>query len=217
MVLYPIAYVVLSLPLAAGRMATAQGHTPSVVYFCVAGAMMTSSGFVDMLMYTVTRRTLITDSEHSGDGSHPNPSRYYEHRSNHIATVTATVTADSKRYAEGILSRFQGHDVSNRNRTRNGQNLTSINCDYHSTDNIIAHNHDTTAVELDDLEHVNQKTTTIEITSEPAYPTRAPSEVSQRILEGGNQERISSSRDNPNGSRYSIDRPKPAWVKTNRA
>lgn len=37
MTIYPIVYIVLSLPLAAGRMATASGNTPSITFFCVAG------------------------------------------------------------------------------------------------------------------------------------------------------------------------------------
>lgn len=37
MTIYPIVYIVLSLPLAAGRMATANGNTPSITFFCCAG------------------------------------------------------------------------------------------------------------------------------------------------------------------------------------
>ncbi|PIG80848.1 integral membrane protein [Aspergillus arachidicola] len=67
MIIYPVAYIVLSLPLAAGRMATAQGQTPSIAFFCVAGAVITSSGLVDVLLYTLTRRNLILESEPSRD------------------------------------------------------------------------------------------------------------------------------------------------------
>lgn len=37
MTVYPIVYIVLSLPLAAGRMSTANGNTPSITFFCCAG------------------------------------------------------------------------------------------------------------------------------------------------------------------------------------
>lgn len=37
MTIYPIVYIVLSLPLAAGRMSTANGNTPSITFFCCAG------------------------------------------------------------------------------------------------------------------------------------------------------------------------------------
>lgn len=63
MVLYPIVYIVLTLPLSVGRMASASGNTPSVTYFCVAGALMTLSGFCDTLMYTLTRKSIVLDSE----------------------------------------------------------------------------------------------------------------------------------------------------------
>jgi hypothetical protein len=169
MVIYPIAYILLSLPLAAGRMATARGHTPSVIYFCVAGAMITSSGFVDVLMYTFTRHTLIMDSEQSEDRSNDVRAYYSKNhtQSNHFATVTATVTVDDKKNRTGILSRLQGRSTSNRR--RNSQNLTSINRDYNSTENIIDYSdtqqgHVYTA-ELTDLGKVYQKTV-IEVTSE---------------------------------------------------
>lgn len=63
MVLYPIVYIALTLPLSAGRMASVSGHSPSVAYFCVAGALMTLSGFCDTLQYTLTRKSLVLDSE----------------------------------------------------------------------------------------------------------------------------------------------------------
>jgi hypothetical protein len=63
MVLYPIAYIVLTLPLSAGRMASVSGHSPSVAYFCVAGALMTLSGLCDTLQYTLTRKSVVLESE----------------------------------------------------------------------------------------------------------------------------------------------------------
>lgn len=63
MVLYPIAYIALTLPLSAGRMASVSGHSPSVAYFCVAGALMTLSGFCDTLQYTLTRKSIVLESE----------------------------------------------------------------------------------------------------------------------------------------------------------
>ncbi|KAF7133986.1 hypothetical protein CNMCM5793_005512 [Aspergillus hiratsukae] len=63
MVLYPIVYIVLTLPLSAGRMASVSGKSPSVTYFCVAGALMTLSGFCDTLQYTLTRKRIVLESE----------------------------------------------------------------------------------------------------------------------------------------------------------
>lgn len=65
MVIYPFVYLILSLPLAAGRMATAQGDSPSKTYFGVAGCLIALSGLMDVIVYTLTRRHLLTDTEHS--------------------------------------------------------------------------------------------------------------------------------------------------------
>lgn len=65
MVIYPFVYLVLSLPLAAGRMATARGDSPSKTYFGVAGCLMALSGVMDVIVYTLTRRHLLLDTEHS--------------------------------------------------------------------------------------------------------------------------------------------------------
>jgi hypothetical protein len=65
MVIYPIAYIILSLPMAAGRMAMVRGVTPSPAYFCVAAAVITSSGVVGVTIYALTRRKLIMDTEPS--------------------------------------------------------------------------------------------------------------------------------------------------------
>lgn len=63
MVIYPVVYITLTLPLAAGRMASVSGHPPSVTYFCVAGSLMTLSGLCDTLLYTLTRRNSVLDPE----------------------------------------------------------------------------------------------------------------------------------------------------------
>ena len=63
MVFYPITYVILSLPLAAGRMATMTGKNLPIAYYCVAGALMTSSGFVDAILYAFTRRVIALSDE----------------------------------------------------------------------------------------------------------------------------------------------------------
>lgn len=65
MVIYPLVYLVMSLPLAAGRMASARGDSPSKTYFGVAGCLMALSGIMDVAVYTLTRRHLLIDTEHS--------------------------------------------------------------------------------------------------------------------------------------------------------
>lgn len=64
MTLYPCVYVLLTLPLSAGRMwSMANDSKPySYEYALVAGAMITSCGWVDTLLYTLTRRRLLKDT-----------------------------------------------------------------------------------------------------------------------------------------------------------
>ncbi|PNS19500.1 hypothetical protein CAC42_7344 [Sphaceloma murrayae] len=60
---YPIIYVVCTCPLAAMRISSMAGNTPSYLQLCVAGAMITSNGWLDVLLYSMTRRTLIFGTE----------------------------------------------------------------------------------------------------------------------------------------------------------
>lgn len=59
MILYPTIYVICTLPLAAGRMAAMTGRDIPDAYYCLAGALITSCGWLDVLLYTLTRRVLI--------------------------------------------------------------------------------------------------------------------------------------------------------------
>jgi len=63
MVVYPIVYVVCTLPLASARMAAMSNKPPSLARLCLAGAMITSNGWLDVLLYTLTRRIMIFSDE----------------------------------------------------------------------------------------------------------------------------------------------------------
>lgn len=160
MVIYPIAYIVLSLPLAAGRMATAQGNNPSVAYFCVAGAVITSSGLVDVLLYTLTRRNLIIESEPSHDRSY---NKFASSKGRKTDNHLTTITADPKNMdINGMGRRVYREDPEHT--VRDG-----------STDNIVQN---TGGVELAPIGGKVYQQTTIEVTSEPAYPSGAESDHS---------------------------------------
>jgi hypothetical protein len=117
------------------------------------GAIITSSGLVDVALYTLTRRNLIVDSEPSQDHSYNKfASSRGRHGENHLTTITA---ADPK------------------TRTRNGGLDTELDRDG-STDNIVQ-----PGVEMGPMGKVYQETT-IEITTEPAYPSEAASERSSK-------------------------------------
>jgi hypothetical protein len=77
MVMYPAVYVILTLPIAVGRMVAMTGQGMPDLFYVVAGSLLTSCGWIDALLYTLTRRILV-----SGDLSTGQYNR----------TVTATLT-----------------------------------------------------------------------------------------------------------------------------
>ncbi|KAF2741406.1 hypothetical protein EJ04DRAFT_3420 [Polyplosphaeria fusca] len=77
MVMYPAVYVVLTLPIAVGRMIAMTGKKLPDEFFCVAGTLLTSCGWIDALLYTLTRRVLVSNQLSS-----------HHTYSNHIETVT---------------------------------------------------------------------------------------------------------------------------------
>lgn len=107
-----------------------------------------------MVLYTLTRRNLIIDSEPSQDRSY---NKFASSRNrggdNHLTTITA---ADPKTRTK--LGGMGGTDLD-----RDG-----------STDNIVQ-----PGVEMGPMGKVYQETT-IEITTEPAYPSEAASERSSK-------------------------------------
>ncbi len=61
--LYPLIYVLCTAPLAAGRIASMAGNDVSLAYFCFAGAMIASAGWLDVALYSSTRRSIVFSGE----------------------------------------------------------------------------------------------------------------------------------------------------------
>ena len=59
MIIYPIVYVVCTLPLAGGRMAAMTGMSIPYWWYCLAGSAIASCGWLDVLLYVMTRRVLV--------------------------------------------------------------------------------------------------------------------------------------------------------------
>ncbi|RJE25998.1 hypothetical protein PHISCL_01683 [Aspergillus sclerotialis] len=149
MVIYPIVYIVLTLPLAAGRMASAHHNTPSVVYFCVAGTLMTLSGFCDTLLYTLTRRTIL-EPEARGTSARDGYEAGY-----------------GKFSSSGRNDRSAANDLLSIGLDGKGP-ISTVTAAHHrsdSTDAIVPRSD----VELAPMAGVYQHTT-IEVTHEPVYP-----------------------------------------------
>jgi hypothetical protein len=59
MILYPTIYTVCTIPIAAGRIASMAGQDISLAYFCIAGSMIACNGWLDTLLYSLTRRSIV--------------------------------------------------------------------------------------------------------------------------------------------------------------
>lgn len=58
-IFYPIVYVVCTLPAVVGRLRLVAGDKVGFTEFTVIGVMMCSNGWLDVLLYTITRKSLI--------------------------------------------------------------------------------------------------------------------------------------------------------------
>ncbi|KAM0429976.1 hypothetical protein ACHAPT_005981 [Fusarium lateritium] len=65
--IYPVIYVLCTLPLAIGRIATMAGANVPNGYFCFAGAMIASNGSFDCLLFGTTRNIIIFASKYEVD------------------------------------------------------------------------------------------------------------------------------------------------------
>lgn len=123
MVVYPIVYVICTLPLASARMAAMSGKPASLARLCLSGAMITSNGWLDVLLYTLTRRIMVFSDEPPPDDNGldtfaafwaENPKRF-----GGVCTVEAGPHVDQPR------SRGRGL-VSLASRNESGDNLCGV-------------------------------------------------------------------------------------------
>ncbi|KAI0456988.1 hypothetical protein F5B21DRAFT_466431 [Xylaria acuta] len=57
--IYPVIYLICILPLAVGRVASMARRDPPLAYFCFAGSLAASNGWLDVLLFTTTRRSIV--------------------------------------------------------------------------------------------------------------------------------------------------------------
>lgn len=57
--LFPMIYLLCTAPLAVGRLITLSGRMLSAEYFCFAGAMWTSNGWMNALLFSLTRGSIL--------------------------------------------------------------------------------------------------------------------------------------------------------------
>lgn len=157
MVLYPLAYTILSLPLASGRMAFASGQALSISYYCAAGAMISSSGVVDVILYALTRHSLLVNTQSASYHEQTAESAVATgRRRSHLAATTISAAADR---GAGFALRSKDRPSPYYSRHSGGHTFYSGETDS-STENIVKD------VELDSMMGKVYQETTIEITHE---------------------------------------------------
>ncbi|KAF2192590.1 hypothetical protein K469DRAFT_553402 [Zopfia rhizophila CBS 207.26] len=150
MVVYPIVYVICTLPLASARMSSMSNHPPSLARLCLAGAMITSNGWLDVLLYTLTRRIMIFSDEPPADD-------------NGIDTFSAFWSESGKRFGAATTIEATPSDRPKHNhkpsRVRAGRGLVTLSSRDESSDDLCG-------CGSNDIKLV----TTTQIISEPAQP-----------------------------------------------
>ncbi|KAF2089955.1 hypothetical protein K490DRAFT_7832, partial [Saccharata proteae CBS 121410] len=63
MLIYPLIYVVCTIPLASARMVDVAGKEAGLTHMCIAGAMITCNGWLDVIVYALTRRLMVFSDE----------------------------------------------------------------------------------------------------------------------------------------------------------
>ncbi|KAH7027236.1 G protein-coupled glucose receptor regulating Gpa2-domain-containing protein [Microdochium trichocladiopsis] len=104
---YPIIYVICTAPLAFGRIATMAGANVSVEYFCLAGSLIASNGWLDVVLFSTTRNSIIfkanVDAEEDG-----------------IETFAFMRTPHGRRYGNMVWVQGGLNDDTNRSGNSNG-------------------------------------------------------------------------------------------------
>ena len=109
MVVYPFAYIVLTLPLSAGRMWSMAHHGAGLPdsYAFVAGCLIGSSGWADVILYTMTRKHLIQGSKGNKGTSAQSVDRngalrdFENSRSGNFSKANAIVSTSREDYSDG--------------------------------------------------------------------------------------------------------------------
>ncbi|EOA81393.1 uncharacterized protein SETTUDRAFT_157327 [Exserohilum turcica Et28A] len=146
MVAYPIVYVICTIPLASARMASMSGSPPSLARLCLCGAIIASSGWLDVLLYTCTRRIMIFSDE-------PPPDE------NGMDTFSAFWIEQPTRFGGECTVEATNTHIKTRRGKSKGKITLSSSCGSDSSDDLVT-------VGNTDIKLI----TTTQVTSEPAQP-----------------------------------------------
>ncbi|KAK0667402.1 hypothetical protein QBC41DRAFT_228468 [Cercophora samala] len=60
---YPLIYIICTVPLATARIGAMVRHEPPLIFYSLAGSLMASAGILDVLLYSLTRRAIVFSGE----------------------------------------------------------------------------------------------------------------------------------------------------------
>ena len=114
-IVYPIVYVVCTLPLVKARLTAMAGHSVSFTELTIAGSMITSNGWLDVLLYTLTRSSSIFNTDNPSQGG--GVLETFRHRPDQAYGTTTVIEAGrvKRSLSKGnkIGSQKQGFDSRN--------------------------------------------------------------------------------------------------------
>lgn len=154
MIIYPVVYVVCTLPLAGGRMAAMTGVAVPYWWFCLAGAAITSCGWLDVLLYALTRRVLIFSTSPPSKTDYGLNTFGWYHGSSFYGTTTTI---------EGPLTQTKNRNLAKRG---GAKKLTSLRSPSWRSANKRSSDEDYFAAPT---EGVITTRTTVEVSSGPLY------------------------------------------------
>lgn len=98
MILYPLIYTVCTTPVAVARLYALRGGHVGLTFFCAAGAMIASNGWLDVLLYATTRREIVFSDYPPGEDTGLETFAFMGkgHRLGTVTTIQAAGNSKSK-------------------------------------------------------------------------------------------------------------------------
>ena len=126
MLAYPVIYTMFTIPLAGGRMASYAGHKIPDVYWIAAGCFMTSCGWADALIYTLTRRILLKQETSAHNATLPSVNMSTAVRTKKGRSIIQNISLAGKTSSSSKTSSEEELDSS---LTGNVVAVTSLTCE----------------------------------------------------------------------------------------
>ena len=111
---YPVVYCVCTLPIVIARLTSMGGSGESFATLCVAGAMITSNGWLDVLLYSLTRSALLSGPNNL-PGEHVRAIDTFRIRPDQAYGTTTTIEATN--LMKQLSSRRRAHAGSTHDST----------------------------------------------------------------------------------------------------